>query len=162
MPCNTAHYWYDDLISGLDTPFFHIVKSVIKVLVSEVVSGITVGLMATQETIEGCLYEDPIKKSGFGCLVANPSLMRSHVLPGIALVKENRLFDARVILSDAVIRLLDAKAEKIVLGCIELPVGLDMKDPFISKWCIDTTAALARVCIDWAKVERASNNLTRD
>jgi aspartate racemase len=151
MPCNTAHYWYDDLISGLDIPFFHIVDSVIEVLNSEAVSGITVGLLATKETINGRLYENSLKKSGFGCIVASSSLMRSHVIPGIALVKKNKIYDAQILLRDAVGRMLDNGADKILLGCSELPVCLDMKDPFISNWCIDPTTALAKVCIDWAK-----------
>ncbi|MEE8351585.1 MAG: hypothetical protein V3R37_05270, partial [Rhodospirillales bacterium] len=47
-------------------------------------------------------------------------------------------------------RMLDAGADVVVLGCTELPVGLDMTDPWTVKHCIDPTEALAGACLDWA------------
>tara|TARA_B100000315_G_C14387936_1_gene500525 strand:- start:93 stop:842 length:750 start_codon:yes stop_codon:yes gene_type:complete len=154
MPCNTAHYWHGNLTSGLDIPFFHIVDAVIESLQAMGQPGRTVGLMATKASIEGRLYEDPIRERGFGCLVADADLTASHVIPGIALVKENRLAEAKTLLGETVERLLDAGAEKVVLGCTELPVGLDMSDPWVAERCIDPTAALAQTCINWAMSAR--------
>ncbi|MBL4691136.1 MAG: aspartate/glutamate racemase family protein [Rhodospirillales bacterium] len=154
MPCNTAHYWYADLKAGLDVPFLHIVEAVIGVLEAEDHAGATIGLMGTRATIEGRLYEDPIRQRGFACLVADKELTASHVVPGIALVKQNRIPEARALLRHAVERLADAGAEKVVLGCTELPVGLDMSDAWVAERCIDPTAALAQACVDWAMAAR--------
>jgi len=60
------------------------------------------------------------------------------------------LVEAKALLREAVERLLDGGAEKVVLGCTELPVGLDMSDPWVAEHCIDPTAALAKACVDWA------------
>ncbi|MBT7941742.1 MAG: hypothetical protein HN719_00140, partial [Alphaproteobacteria bacterium] len=106
-------------------------------------------------TIEGRLYEDPIRDRGFNCLV-NADLTASHVVPGIALVKENRLPEAKEMMRHAVERLLEGGAEKVVLGCTELPVGLDMSDPWVAERCIDPTAALASASVDWAMAARTS------
>lgn len=154
MPCNTAHYWYADLTSGLDIQFLHIVDAVIGVLDAAGYHGATIGLMGTQATVEGRLYEDPVREQGFGCIVADPDLTATHVVPGIALVKENRLAEAKALLREAVERLLDAGAEKVVLGCTELPVGLDMSDEWVAERCIDPTAALAQACVNWAMAAR--------
>ncbi|NQV83195.1 MAG: aspartate/glutamate racemase family protein [Rhodospirillales bacterium] len=154
MPCNTAHYWYAELSAGLDIPFIHIVDAVIAELEAAGLSGATIGLMGTRATVEGRLYEDPILERGFGCLVADADLTASHVVPGIALVKENRIPEAKEMMRHAVERLLDNGAEKVVLGCTELPVGLDMNDPWVAERCIDPTAALASACVDWAMAVR--------
>ena len=106
--------------------------------------------MGTKATIEGRLYEDPIRERGFDCLVPDAELTESHLVKGIALVKEHRLVEAKALLREAVERLLDGGAEKVVLGCTELPVGLDMSDPWVAEHCIDPTAALAKACVDWA------------
>jgi aspartate racemase len=154
MPCNAAHNWYGDLTAELDIPFLHIVDAVIEALKAADKPSATVGLLASRTTIEVRLYEDPILERGFGCLVADTDLTESLVIPGIALVKENRLAEAKTVFSEAVERLLDAGAEKVVLGCTELPVGLDMSDPWVAERCIDPTAALAQACVDWAMAAR--------
>jgi aspartate racemase len=153
MPCNTAHYWHADLAAGLDIPFLHIVEAVVGVLENGH-PGATIGLMGTKATLQGRLYEDPIRERGFDCLIADADLSATHIIPGIALVKENRIPEARALLRQAVERLLDAGAEKVVLGCTELPVGLDMNDAWVAKHCIDPTAALAQACVDWAMAAR--------
>ena len=154
MPCNAAHNWYGDLTAELDVPFLHIVDTVIETLEAADQPIATVGLLAARTTIDCRLYEDPILERGFKCLVADADLTMSHVVPGIALVKENRVVEAKTIFREAVEQLLDAGAEKVVLGCTELPVGLDMSDPWVAERCIDPTAALAQSCVNWAMKAR--------
>jgi aspartate racemase len=154
MPCNAAHNWYGDLTAELDVPFLHIVDAVIETLEAADQPIATVGLLAARTTIDCRLYEDPILERGFKCLVADADLTMSHVVPGIALVKENRVVEAKTIFREAVEQLLNAGAEKVVLGCTELPVGLDMSDPWVAERCIDPTAALAQSCVNWAMKAR--------
>ena len=45
---------------------------------------------------------------------------------------------------------MGAGAEVVILGCTELPVGLDMDDPWAAERCIDPTRALAQASVDWA------------
>ncbi len=154
MPCNTAHYWFDDLTGGLDIPFLHIVDSVIAALDAGGRHGAKVGLFGTQATVEGRLYEGPLRDKGFECLLPDDDIMTDLVVPGIARVKEGRIAEARPMLRDAVERLMGAGAEAVILGCTELPVGLDMADPWVAERCIDPTETLARACVDWAMAAR--------
>lgn len=150
MPCNTAHYWYDEMTQGLKIPFLHIVDAVIARLEAGGHNGAIVGLFGTRATVEGKLYETPLLEKGFKCLLPTNDTLNELVLPAIDLVKKNRIPDARPILRQAVERMLDAGADVVILGCTELPVGLDMTDPWTVKHCIDPTEALARACLDWA------------
>ncbi len=154
MPCNTAHYWFDDLTDGLDTPFLHIVDAVIVALDAGGRHGAKIGLIGTRATIEGRLYEDPLQDKGFECVLPDDEIMTDLVLPGITRVKESRIAEARPMLREAVERLMGAGAEAVVLGCTELPVGLDMAEPWVAECCIDPTEALARACVDWAMAAR--------
>lgn len=150
MPCNTAHYWYEEMTQGLKIPFLHIVEAVIAWLEAGGYNGATVGLFGTRATVEGKLYETPLLENGFKCLLPTNDTLSELVLPAIDLVKKNRISDARPMLRQAVERMLDAGADVVVLGCTELPIGLDMTDPWTVKHCIDPTEALARACLDWA------------
>ena len=150
MPCNTAHYWYDEMTAGLDIPFLHIVDAVIQSLNDGGHQGATVGLFGTRATIEGKLYETPLVENGFKCLLPADDILNGLVLPGIDLVKRNRIADARPMLQHAVERILDAGADVAILGCTEIPVGLDMNDPWTGRHTVDPTGALARACLDWA------------
>jgi len=154
MPCNTAHYWYQEMAASMDIPFIHIVDAVIAALVSSGRDGATIGLIGTQATVEGRLYEDPLNDRGFRCLVADAAITADLVVPGIALVKEYRMDEAKPLLRQATQALLDAGAEVVILGCTELPVGLDMDDPWVGEHCVDPTGALAQACVDWALAAR--------
>jgi len=81
------------------------------------------------------------------------------VVPGIALVKEYRVNEAKPLLRQAVERLLDGGAKRVILGCTELPVGLDMDEPWVADHCIDPTGALAQACVDWAMAARQKAKL---
>lgn len=160
MPCNTAHYWYDDMVEGLDIPFLHIVDAVIGALKSGGHDDAKIALIGTKATVEGRLYEDPLNEHGFHCLVADGAITADLVVPGIALVKEYRIKEAKPLLREAVERLLDGGAEAVVLGCTELPVGLDMADPWVAERCVDPTTALAQACVDWAMEARKKAGVT--
>ena len=159
MPCNTAHYWFSELTAGLDIPFLHIVDAVIVALDAGRHHGAKIGLFGTQATVEGKLYEDPLRDKGFECVLPADKIMNDLVLPGIARVKENRVAEARPMLREAVERLMDAGAEAVILGCTELPVGLDMDDSWVAERCIDPTEALARACVDWAMAARKKSGI---
>ena len=150
MPCNTAHYWHGEMAEGLDIPFLHIVDAVIGALINGDHGGAKIGLIGTKATVEERLYEDPLNEQGFRCLVADAAITADLVVPGIALVKEYRAKEAKPLLRQAVKGLLDRGAEVVILGCTELPVGLDMADSWVAERCIDPTAALAQACVDWA------------
>ena len=72
------------------------------------------------------------------------------VSPAIALVKLNRMADAYEPLA-AVVRSLAARgAVSVVLGCTEIPLGIQA-GPAPDLPVVDTIDALARAAIEWAR-----------
>ncbi len=148
MPCNTAHGWYDDLTAeGL--PILHIVDAAAAALRAVAPSG-TVGIMGTAATLAMRLYQDRLDHQGWHCITPDAEEMARLVTPSIAAVKANRVVDAYAPLAEAA-RLLAARGAKaVVLGCTEIPLGIQA-GPKLEFPVIDTIDSLALAAIAWAR-----------
>lgn len=154
MPCNTAHYWFDALTEDCPVPFIHIVQATIDEIRRRGITGGRLGLIGTEATLAGGLFETPFSEQGFDCIVADDAVMREFVRPGINFVKRNRLDQASPLLRTGVERMVKAGANAVVLACTEVPAGLPMQDPWIRDHCVDPTEALARAALAWALAVR--------
>lgn len=61
MPCNTAHYFYDDLAKLTDIPFLHMMRIAVHKFIEEYPNEKKIGLIATEGSIYDHLYENEIK-----------------------------------------------------------------------------------------------------
>lgn len=122
IPCNTAHFWFDEMIKH-DVPIIHIVDSVAGALHSANVTG-TVGVMGTQGTIEFGLYQNHLDKLGWDCIVPTKEEMDTLVQPAINLIKSGRLDQAHDMFMPVVDSLILRGAQAVVLGCTEIPLAV--------------------------------------
>lgn len=155
IPCNTAHYWFDDLTADSPVPFIHIVQATAEELDRRGAQGAVLGLIGTEPTLHGKLFEAPLAARGYRCLRAGTAVMERLVRPGINFVKANRTADAEPLFRSAIESLIGEGAQIVVLGCTEVPAGLPMADPWVRDRTIDPTEALARAAYNWAIGERA-------
>lgn len=144
MPCNTAHFWYDDLSRATSLPFLHIVDAAIGLLPRGVG---TVGVLASSATVRAGLYARRLR--AVGCAVVEPGadVQAMRVDTAIAAVKAGRIAKAAALLQPVARALADAGAEAIVLGCTEFPIAMRAAAPFDGPPLIDATQALARACV---------------
>jgi len=155
IPCNTAHYWFDDLTADSPVPFLHIVEATADELDRRGVQGAALGLIGTEPTLHGKLFETPLSARGYRCQPASAEVMKRFVRPGINLVKSNRTSEAEPLFRVAIESMMADGAAIVVLGCTEVPAGLPMSDPWVRDRCIDPTEALARAALTWAMAARA-------
>jgi len=155
IPCNTAHYWFDDLTADSPVPFTHIVHATADALDARGAKGATVGLIGTEPTLDGKLYETPLTARGYRCRPASADVMQRLVRPGINHVKANRTAAAAPLFREAVETMIDAGADIVILGCTEVPAGLPANDPWVRDRTIDPNEALAIAGRDWSLMERA-------
>jgi aspartate racemase len=155
IPCNTAHYWFDDLTADSPVPFLHIVAATADELDRRGAQGATLGLIGTEPTLHGKLFEAPLTARGYRCRPASADVMKRLVRPGINLVKSNRTAEAEPLFRAAIESMIADGASTVVLGCTEVPAGLPMSDPWVRDRCIDPTEALARAALIWAMAARA-------
>ena len=152
IPCNTAHAWYDQMVQEAGIPMPHIVDAAATDLARIGVSPGRIGLMGTAMTLRMKLYQQRLAGLGWDCVEPTDEQMTRLVSPAIALVKANQVADAYEPLAEVVNDLAARGAAAVVLGCTEIPLGIQagpaaqLKVPVI-----DTIDALARAAIAWAR-----------
>ena len=120
IPCNTAHFWYDELVK-FKVPILHIVDSVADSLRDLNVTG-TIGVMGTQATIELGLYQNRL--TDWECIVPSQEEMDTIVQPAIDLIKGSNVEEAHPMLMNVVNSLISRGAKAVVLGCTEIPLAV--------------------------------------
>lgn len=156
MPCNTAHRWHDELASGIGIPFLHIADTALAGIEASVPQGGAVGVIATEATQAIGLFSGRLERAGYRVLVP-PRDDAAAVAAGIALVKRGRAAEGGNHFVDVVTALERAGAQAIVLGCTEVPPGLEAAGIRPGVPWIDPTDALARACaLAWADLRRNS------
>lgn len=152
IPCNTAHGWYQEMQDATGLPILHIVDAATRDLTALGVTGGTIGLMATAATLRMRLYQDRLASQGWTCLTPDERQMQHLVSPAIAAVKEGRMAAAYAPLAEVANDLAARGAAAVVLGCTEIPLGIQAgPQAALRVPVVDTIDALARVSIAWAR-----------
>ena len=151
IPCNTAHAWYQEMASAAGLPILHIVDAAAADLRRMGIGPGKIGLMGTAATLAMRLYQERLSGQGWECITPDDDQMARCVTPSIALVKANRLTEAYEPLTAVANDLAARGATAVVLGCTEIPLGIQagprerLRAPVV-----DTIDALARASIRWA------------
>lgn len=151
MPCNTAHFWFDDLAKDCPVPFLSIVDASCEELAAKAAPGAQVGVIGTRATLGAKLFEAPLSKLGYTAAQPTEQEMVEWVLPGIQLVKAGRTVEGGHLIEQAVSQLQARGASVVILACTETPLALDAIHSERRAHCIDSTSALARACVKWWK-----------
>ena len=148
MPCNTAHYWYDDLKKKIKIPILSMPKEVFIHTKKLCKKKSKIGLLGTEATLKTGIYGKYFTKD-YNLVTPNKILQKKNVNKAIKLVKMGKVKKAEKILRPAVNYLVKKKCKKIILGCTELPVAIFAYKSFKkikeSKIFIDPNLLLAQV-----------------
>lgn len=145
IPCNTAHYWFDDLQRETALPMIHIVDAVRRALVAREVVHKPVGLLATTATVRTGIYANHLSPHGIDCL--NPTdHEQDHIMEVIRRIKAGTADrESTASLRTVAASLKRRGARTIILGCTELPLVLPSEED--GDELLDSTAALAQECV---------------
>ena len=152
IPCNTAHVWYDQMVQAAGLPIPHIVDAAALDLGRVGIRPGRIGVMGTPVTLRTKLYQQRLDSFGWECIEPTDDQMARLVSPAIALVKANQVADAYAPLAEVVNDLASRGAAAVVLGCTEIPLGIQAGPASgLNAPVIDTIDALARAAIAWAR-----------
>lgn len=154
IPCNTAHYWYDDMVRDGGLPIVHIADAALAELASRCPRNATVGLIGTRGTLAAGFFQRRLAAQGYRCIVNSEADQEQLVLAAINHVKRNGLDAARGLLETAITNLTAAGATVVILACTELPVVIERLSPRARALCVDATRALAAACVAWWRERR--------
>lgn len=160
MPCNTAHYWYADLVRGCSVPFLSIVDASIGEIGKLTKAGAPIGIIATRATLATKIFDAQLQSAGYTPMLPDDDMMEKLVLPGIELVKAGQVVQGGQLIEQAVQVLLNQGAGAVLLACTETPLALDAVQSPLRAQCVDSTAALARACVAWWQAYSSSPSTT--
>ena len=123
IPCNTAHYWYDDLKKKVSLPIINMPKEVFDYTKNKCKTNSKIGLLATEGTIKTGIYNKFFDKK-FNIISPNSAIQNNSVNKAIRLVKMGKVKEANGIIKSAINYLNKKKCKKIILGCTELPIAI--------------------------------------
>jgi aspartate racemase len=151
VPCNTAHAWYDQMAERAGLPMPHIVDAAAADLARIGIRSGRIGLMGTPTTLRTRLYQQRLASLGWECIQPTEDQMVRLVSPAIARVKANQVADAYEPLAEVVNDLASRGASAVVLGCTEIPLGIQAgPSAHLNVPVVDTIDALARAALAWA------------
>ena len=150
MPCNTAHYWHEDIQKKIKIPLLSMPKEVYLHAKKTCKNNSTIGILCTEATLKTNIYNDYFDKN-FNLISPDKKLQKNSVNKAIKLVKMGKIIEAEIALRAAVKYLIKKKCKKIILGCTELPIAIfaykSFKKAKESKLFIDPNLLLAEVCM---------------
>tara|TARA_Y100000590_G_scaffold301699_1_gene340126 strand:- start:144 stop:839 length:696 start_codon:yes stop_codon:yes gene_type:complete len=150
MPCNTAHYWHDDIQKKIKIPLLSMPKEVYLYTKKTCKKNSTIGILCTEATLKTKVYNNYFDKN-YKLISPKKEIQKNSVNKSIKLVKMGKVKEAEIALRTAVKYLIKKKCKKIILGCTELPIAIFAYKSFRkakqSKLFIDPNLLLAEVCM---------------
>ena len=146
IPCNTAHYWFDDLKKKIDIPIINMPKEVLSHTLKKCKKNSSIGLLATEGTLKTGIYNKFFDRR-YNLIYPSLILQKKSVNKAIKLVKMGNVKTASKIIKPAVNYLVKKNCKKIILGCTELPIAIfaykSFKEIKTSKIFLDPNLILA-------------------
>ena len=123
VPCNTAHYWYDDLKKKIKLPIINMPKEVFNHTLRKCKKNSSIGLLATEGTLKTGVYNKFFDRS-FNLIFPSTTIQNNSVNKAIKLVKMGKVKLANKTIKPAINYLIKNGCKKIILGCTELPIAI--------------------------------------
>ena len=123
IPCNTAHYWYDDLKKKINLPIINMPFEVFKHTSKKCKKNSSIGLLATEGTLKTGIYNRFYDKK-YKLIFPNIITQKNSVNKAIKFVKMGKVKEANIVIKPAVDYLISKNCKKIILGCTELPIAI--------------------------------------
>jgi len=146
IPCNTAHYWFDDLQNKINIPIINMPKEVFKFTKKKCKKNSKIGLLATEGTLKTGIYKKFFEKD-YQLIEPSQKIQKLSVNKAIKLVKMGNVKAAAKVIKPAIDSLIKMKCKKIILGCTELPIAIfafkSFKNVKSSKVFLDPNLILA-------------------
>ena len=157
IACNTAHYFYDAINEAVEVPVVNIMEETAKRIAETAGSGATVGLLATEGTVESGVFQGFFEQ--WGLQVKAPDAEgQDHITHLIYdCVKANQPYDEQEFLYEAW-RLRKGGCDAVGVGCTELSVIYQELEKRPT-WMYDSLDILADRCVDIYLTARRSGGL---
>lgn len=144
IPCNTSHYFYEEMQKMTDIKIIHMVEETVKILFNKYGKGTNVAILATEGTIRTKIYEKMCQNYGLQPIIPDQST-QNRVMNMIYQVKEGI-----PVVPEDLEKIIFHKLEKencstVILGCTELST-IPIKEELL-RFTIDPLEVLVHTSI---------------
>lgn len=149
LPCNTAHYFYDDLQKLTDIPILHMPREAVKEIGYKYPNAKRIGLLATHGTIADHVYENEIINAGYEFVEPNESIQKQVDELIYDDLKERNVVDRQLFHGLVSTMLNEFDCDVVVLGCTELSLAQE-REPIDGVPLVDAQVVLVERTIEKA------------
>lgn len=145
IPCNTAHYFFDEFAKDANIPVLNLIDCVVEYTRQQLPGMSNIGLLATEGTMKAGIYGKAFARHQIDVLL--PSGKEQNALQQAIYQIKNRSKDYRQIqfIAD---NLVAAGSQAIILGCTEL--SLIARELQLQAPILDSTEILAKTVVAMA------------
>ncbi len=151
IPCNTVMYYLEDLQKSVSVPVINIVDQTIDYCKARGIT--TIGIISTSNTRKTRLYES----DGLTVLYPNQNQQKTVTQIILTILTGRKRPADRAVLKEIVKSLLQQGAQRVILGCTELPLLLRNEENVIDPNQI-LAEAVVRECINPPPGRKAGRN----
>ncbi len=148
MPCNTAHYFYDELQRAFGIPLLHMIRLSAEYVSEKYPTVKKIGLLATDGTIASKLYHSAYKEYGMETITPSKASQRDVMDAIYKHIKTGNLEKGGELLHRVAHELIKAGADAVICGCTE--VSLVLHDGDLSVPVADPLQVLAEEAVKLA------------
>lgn len=149
LTCNTAHYFYKDLVKATDKPILHMPQLAVDEVSHNYAAGARVGIIGTEGTIKNKIYDPFIEEAGFE--VVHPTKEIQEMVSYLIFTKVKEQNEMDTVLYDQILdkMLHQLGCDVVMLGCTELSL-LEDAEGFKNKKVVDPQNILAEKTVELA------------
>jgi len=156
IPCNTAHYYYNELQASTNVPIINMISETVAYIYQNFPDIKKIGLLATTGTIKAGIYHKAITKMEVITPDEDAQETVMNAIYGEQGIKAGRTQGKpQSDILEAAEVLINNGAEAIIIGCTEISLVLSQKDSPIP--LIDPLQILAAVAVRKARQLRETN-----
>ncbi|NLR32800.1 aspartate/glutamate racemase family protein [Levilactobacillus tujiorum] len=153
LPCNTAHYFYEDLQAATDIPILHMPRETVKEVKRRYPKARRIGITGTRGTIADKIYEHEVQAAGLEPVLPTEAIENETMDLIYHSIKENNTVDAE--LYHRIIRQMidEQHADVVILGCTELSLAQE-REPETTLPTVDSQSVLVDRTLELALKQR--------
>lgn len=124
LPCNTAHYFFDELQAETNIPILHMPQAAVAQMSAQYPSSThaRVGFMGTEGSLSSGIYQQRLEQEGYEFVTPDARLQEDISYLIYHDVKDTGIFSKERYLHTVETLLHDLHCDVVLLGCTELSV----------------------------------------
>lgn len=154
IPCNTAHYFFDQLQDSCSVPIINMIRETVRYITTHFSADKKIGLLGTPGTLRSNLYQKELLEAGLTPVLPTEAIQNKVNALIFRQVKQGHCVDYRTYL-DVLKNMYALGCHQLILGCTELSTIEDEADAHDFP-LVDAQAVLAE-----RSIQRAGKRVKR-